>query len=274
MTQERVRFSRLKYGPPRDVDASRWPRWTGVVPDGALHALDFVEVLLVEAGDATLHTDQGRLRVRGPSIVLTRPDVARRVELADSLNLRLVVFPESAARRLGASRVLDGAACRVLRVPANPGLERMMAIGDSIEAELLAPSDDSLLMLDALLLQFLVILGRTRDVDRPARKPRLLARFEELLERRFRDEHRVRAYASALGVSADHLSEVVRGYDGGGAKAMVDERLMREARRLLATTDLRIAEVAERLGYDEPTHFTRAFRRSSGISPQRFRLRH
>jgi AraC-like DNA-binding protein len=49
---------------------------------------------------------------------------------------------------------------------------------------------------------------------------------------------------------------------------------MREARRLLATTDLRIAEVAERLGYDEPTHFTRAFRRSSGISPQRFRLRH
>ena len=273
MTQERVRFSRLKYGPPRDVDASRWPRWTGVVPDGEPHALDFVEVLLVEAGDATLHTNGGRLRVRGPSIVLTRPDVARRVELADPLTLRLVVFPESAARRLGAFRVLDGTPCRVLRGPSNAGLERLMAIGDSIEAELLAPHDDSVLMLDALLSQFLVILGRTRDGDRPA-KPRLLARFEELLERWFRDEHRVRAYASALGVSADHLSEVVRGWDGGGAKAMVDQRVMREARRLLATTELRIAEVADRLGYDEPTHFTRAFRRSSGISPQRFRLRH
>jgi AraC family transcriptional activator of pobA len=204
------------------------------VPDGELHALDFVEVLLVDDGDGALHTAGNHLRVRGPSIVVTRPDVSR--------------------------------------VPANPALGRLTAIGESIEPELLAPQGDSTLMLDALLSQFLVILGRTSDLDQSARKPRLVARFEELLERWFRDEHHVRAYASALGVSADHLSDVVRGWDGGNAKAMVDERIMREARRLLAT-DLRIADIAERLGYDEPSHFTRAFRRSSGMSPECFRFR-
>src|SRR5262245_46926779 len=133
MTQARVRFSRLKYGQPRDVDASRCLSWTGVVPDGERHALDFVEVLLVESGEATFHADGSRRRVRGPAIVLTGPDVARQVELADPLNLRLVVFPKSVARRLGPSRVLDGAVCRVLPVAANLGLERLAAIGDAIE---------------------------------------------------------------------------------------------------------------------------------------------
>jgi AraC-like DNA-binding protein len=46
------------------------------------------------------------------------------------------------------------------------------------------------------------------------------------------------------------------------------------ATQLLAQTDEAIMVIAHRLGYDEPTHFARAFRRMTGISPGQYRRQH
>jgi AraC-like DNA-binding protein len=43
------------------------------------------------------------------------------------------------------------------------------------------------------------------------------------------------------------------------------------AAKLLRTTDAKVIEVAFASGYADPAHFTRAFRRMSGITPRRFR---
>lgn len=56
----------------------------------------------------------------------------------------------------------------------------------------------------------------------------------------------------------------------------VFETLADDARRVLAeallqTTDMRIEDIAERLGYAEPSCFSRAFKRWSGLSPRHFR---
>jgi AraC-like DNA-binding protein len=40
---------------------------------------------------------------------------------------------------------------------------------------------------------------------------------------------------------------------------------------LLTQSDMAIAGIARRLGYSEPTHFSRAFRRMAGISPMEYR---
>jgi len=44
------------------------------------------------------------------------------------------------------------------------------------------------------------------------------------------------------------------------------------AQQLLMERDLSITRIAAELGYSAPTHFTRAFRRETGQSPQRYRL--
>ena len=44
-----------------------------------------------------------------------------------------------------------------------------------------------------------------------------------------------------------------------------------QARRLLAETDEPIATVAQRVGYDDPLHFSRDFRKHVGLSPSAFR---
>jgi AraC-like DNA-binding protein len=49
---------------------------------------------------------------------------------------------------------------------------------------------------------------------------------------------------------------------------------MRRARRLLATTTLRIKEVAAQIGFDDPFQFSRMFRQRIGRSPRQFRGDH
>jgi AraC family transcriptional activator of pobA len=83
----------------------------------------------------------------------------------------------------------------------------------------------------------------------------------------------VARYADALGVSPTHLSRVSRALTGLPASGVVDQRLMREARRLLAYTSMSITTVAYALGFDDPAHFSRAFNRLFGCSPRAFRGR-
>jgi AraC-like DNA-binding protein len=54
-------------------------------------------------------------------------------------------------------------------------------------------------------------------------------------------------------------------------RAMVDELRFREARRLLEETSERIIDIAGVVGFDDPAHFTRMFRRVGGLSPREFR---
>jgi AraC-like DNA-binding protein len=49
---------------------------------------------------------------------------------------------------------------------------------------------------------------------------------------------------------------------------------LRRARRLLTTTTLRIKEIAEQIGFDDPFQFSRLFRQRTGQSPRQFRANH
>jgi AraC-like DNA-binding protein len=49
---------------------------------------------------------------------------------------------------------------------------------------------------------------------------------------------------------------------------------LRHARRLLTTTTLRIKEIAEQMGFDDPFQFSRMFRQRTGWSPRQFRANH
>jgi transcriptional regulator GlxA family with amidase domain len=46
---------------------------------------------------------------------------------------------------------------------------------------------------------------------------------------------------------------------------------LRQAQRLLIKTDLPIAEVASQVGYEDPFHFSRAFKAQTGANPSDYR---
>jgi AraC family transcriptional activator of pobA len=99
----------------------------------------------------------------------------------------------------------------------------------------------------------------------------LVQEFRALVEARFRAHWTVSDYAKTLGITPDHLSRRCRTATGMGALELVHERLMLEARRLIAYTPATIAEIAHQLGFDDPAYFSRLFARRTGQSPSAYR---
>ena len=83
---------------------------------------------------------------------------------------------------------------------------------------------------------------------------------------------RVEDYAELLGCSVRTLTRASLAATGRSAKQLIDERVALEAKRLLATTEMPVADVGRRLGFDEPTNFGRFFARESGMTPGGFRV--
>ncbi|MFA5538201.1 MAG: AraC family transcriptional regulator [Gemmobacter sp.] len=109
------------------------------------------------------------------------------------------------------------------------------------------------------------------DAQPPDAARKLAARYAQLLERDFRSGMGVADYAAALGVTPTHLSRVCRKTTGRPAKALLDDRVLFEARRLLAETRRPVSEVARTLGFGSAAYFTRAFQHHTGKTPTDFR---
>ncbi len=77
--------------------------------------------------------------------------------------------------------------------------------------------------------------------------------------------------AARVGITAGHLTTVVRQRTGRTIGEWIIERRMAEARGLLADTQLPVAEVARRVGMSDPGYFSRVFRRFHGASPRAWR---
>ncbi len=103
---------------------------------------------------------------------------------------------------------------------------------------------------------------------------RTVARFQRELERRLGQSNRVDDFARWLGCSPKTLHASCVAMRGLGPKAMIEQRLVLEAQRLLAHTALTVERIGAELGFSEPANFTRMFRRVAATSPGRFRATH
>lgn len=76
--------------------------------------------------------------------------------------------------------------------------------------------------------------------------------------------------ASALGLSVRTLQRWLAG-EGRRFDDLVERSRLLSARALLEHTDARVLDIALDLGYSDHAHFTRAFRRWTGVSPLQYR---
>ncbi len=70
-----------------------------------------------------------------------------------------------------------------------------------------------------------------------------------------------------------YLSRLFKQNAGVNLLSYINDSRINRARELLAGTDMKIHEIAARVGYDSPSYFTQFFKRLSGIGPQEYRDR-
>ncbi|MER6180120.1 AraC family transcriptional regulator [Streptomyces sp. NPDC001652] len=95
--------------------------------------------------------------------------------------------------------------------------------------------------------------------------------FRDAVEKEFATNHSVSAYADTLGYSRRTLVRAVRAATGETPKGFIDKRVVLEAKRLLAHTDLPIGRVGAAVGFPDAANFSKFFQLHAGQTPAGFR---
>lgn len=94
--------------------------------------------------------------------------------------------------------------------------------------------------------------------------------LNELIEQNFRTEKSASSYAAKMNISTKHLNRITQSALGKTTTALIMERVILEAKRMLAHSAVPVSEVAEYLGYTDDSYFSRIFKKESGLSPSQF----
>jgi AraC family transcriptional activator of pobA len=114
------------------------------------------------------------------------------------------------------------------------------------------------------------LLNSTRHLSR---QYMLANQFKKLVQEHFLTLKTVQEYANMLFVSAKHLTEVIKSETGQNALYVIHNRLLLEAQYLLSSSGLSVKEIAIQLNFDNSSHFSRFFKRFTGVNPSDFKSR-
>lgn len=100
---------------------------------------------------------------------------------------------------------------------------------------------------------------------------RLVAAYTDLVERDYRTPRGVADYARSLGVTPTHLTRCCKQTCGRSALALLNDRVLYEARILLRETRTPVQDIAQSLGFSSAAYFSRSFHGGTGMTPSDFR---
>lgn len=228
--------------------------------------LEFHMFLYCTAGEGGHRVDFQRYPVRRGTVVWVRPWQVQQWELNATMRGRLLLIDPG--RGPAPPR---GAAWLELPSARQAGVGEEL---DRIGEELAAYRGDETSarriwhLVSALLLEF----ERAAGPASPAgEEPEVLRLLKGELEEHFARHRTVAYYARRLGYSEKTLTRACLRAEGRTAKEMIDDRVVLEAKRLLAHGGGSAAEIGARLGFGEATNFAKFFQRAVGVTPGAFR---
>ena len=106
----------------------------------------------------------------------------------------------------------------------------------------------------------------------PGLAPHRLQRVVSCIEARLAERIQVRELADEIHMSPFHFARMFKLATGHAPHAYITRERMERAKRLLAESELPLAEVASHVGYQTQAHFTGVFHRHVGTTPRVYRM--
>ena len=127
-------------------------------------------------------------------------------------------------------------------------------------------------MMQVLLKRLIIIVTRLakgqyiNEKELPGDKLDIIRKYNFLVETHYKQEHQVSFYAEQLFKSPKTLSNLFALYNHKSPLQIIQERLAQEAKRLFLYTNKTAKEIAFELGFEDPGHFGKFFKRVTGQS--------
>lgn len=153
--------------------------------------------------------------------------------------------------------------------------KKVIAIFEDIlkEGETNKPINDDLVKI--LLLRLFIEISRTVILDNqkdinPYNRT-IITNFQQLIELNYAKLRLPKQYAELLYITPNHLNALCNDFLGTSAGKLIRDRIILEAKRLLINLDLRVAEIANKLNFEDQSYFVKFFKKYEGTTPDRFR---
>ncbi len=239
------------------------------------------QVLHIERGRASVQLDGQLIELHGPGLVTIPALVPHGFRFSPDTNGTVITVNESHLNSL-----LDhepGLLATVSRTRAqqlqrrDPQAAVLQAAARAVRDEFLGTAEWRMLALDGALLGLAVAVARAaaaQPTQTESTGPRAQAhveRYKALIEKEFRSQPAVLAIAQRMGITSTQLNRVCQQVLGHSASALLQKRIVLEAKRELTYTTLSIKQVAHELGFADAAYFTRFFQREAQMTPTAWR---
>ncbi len=232
-----------------------------VLPDETPERPDFECLLIVRAGSGRHTVDFQRIPLLPGRIVRVRSGQVQQWSAAGGLGARVVI-----ARRSGGRPWLVGD-------PVFCDLDDDLrgVVDDLVDALVTAQRRPGSAAIGAGIWTALVGVFDLVAVDRDRPLPEPYLAFRRAIEIEPGRSRNVVDHVADLGWSERSIRRACLEVTGLTPKQLLDQRLVLEAKRLLAYTDRSAASIGAELGFGDATNFQKYFQRLAGESPRSFR---
>ena len=104
------------------------------------------------------------------------------------------------------------------------------------------------------------------------RNEEITGRFLVLVDGNCQQHHSLDWYASEMCLSTRYVANTVKQTLGFTASSCIERALVQRAKVMLSTSATPIQQIADRLGFQNQSHFGTFFKRHEGCSPKDFRM--
>ena len=108
------------------------------------------------------------------------------------------------------------------------------------------------------------------DGDATAGKMQVVAQVQEYIQNHLSEKLALADVAAVFNFSPNYLSQLFGKYGDSGFVEYITETRIAAAKEMLEQGDLKVYEIAEKLGYESSFYFSKVFKKVTGLSPREY----
>lgn len=237
------------------------------------------QLFYAESGYATLYTAKEEICLEAPFMVFIPPLNIHGFHFGPYIDGRILTFSDCYTETLHERYPNILHALDTLMVIKENELDTFRDTFNKIYDEFNQHKEGKELLLEHLL--YLLVLQFFRySQEQPAckqgysNKLYYFKKFQHLIKVSKSPFTSLQSYADNLHITPKHLNRVCRTLKQMSALQVVQVELILKAKAQLHHLNSNISEIAYELGFDDPSYFTRLFKKHTGFTPNEYRKMH
>jgi AraC-like DNA-binding protein len=247
------------------------------------HRTGFYHIIWFQQGSPTHLVDFNPIKIKGNTLLFLNKDIVQRFDDTTKFEGKAILFTDSfyckteTDTKFLQNSILFNDLFSVSQIQVDSQLKLFADLLHQMTEELQNTKDNSQAdILQNLLHNFLLYSERERrkqnfaEIKRGADLDYTML-FKDLLETSYKSQKQVNYYAKQIIITEKRLNQATTKVLGKTPKEIIDQRIILEAKRILAHTTESVKEIGYHLGFDEPTNFIKYFKKHSKLTPTEFR---